>query len=296
MVCLLILLLLFGEYLMNPTVKEKIHNLVYSRKFELFIMFIILINCVAIGMETYGQRQVLTNINFVCLIIYTIEISLRFTVRESLKGFFTDGWNLFDLFVVVAGYIPESVTDSGALIAAIRVLRVFRILKLFKTNLELRLIISVMIRSMRALTYNAMVMLIFMYVFAIAGIYMFRLPSPDTATPEQKVLMEELMQQAPHAPANADDPYGTLPEAMFTLLRCMSGDDWTDLRYNLITASRMKLIDVPPVVVAIFHIFWYVFAAFLLINLVVGAVINNYQMIMDTEKKNIKEISDKMTD
>ena len=101
---------------MNPTVKEKIHNLVYSRKFELFIMFIILINCVAIGMETYGQRQVLTNINFVCLIIYTIEISLRFTVRESLKGFFTDGWNLFDLFVVVAGYIPDCRHQGSACI------------------------------------------------------------------------------------------------------------------------------------------------------------------------------------
>ena len=95
---------------MNPTVKEKIHNLVYSRKFELFIMFIILINCVAIGMETYGQRQVLTNINFVCLIIYTIEISLRFTVRESLKGFFTDGWNLFDLFA--SGFCVYSGSSS----------------------------------------------------------------------------------------------------------------------------------------------------------------------------------------
>ena len=71
---------------------------------------------------------------------------------------------------------------------------------------------------------------------------------------------------------------------MFTLLRCLSGDDWTDLRYHLVTASRYNLISVPPVVVTIFHIFWYIFAAFLLINLVVGAVINNYQQIMEEEK------------
>lgn len=279
---------------MESHFKTTLHDLVYSKKFEFFIMVIILMNCVVIGMETYQSRPVFDNINFACLIIYTIEISLRFIVRDSLKSFFTSGWNLFDLFIVIAGYIPEDISPNAGVLAVLRVLRVFRILKLFKTNLELRLIISVMIRSMRALTYNALVMLIFMYVFAIAGVYLFKLPTADTATPEQMKQLAVLLEQAPHAPANADDPYGSLTEAMFTLLRCMSGDDWTDLRYNLVTASRMNLIPVSPVVVSIFHIFWYVFAAFLLINLVVGAVINNYQEIMETEKKNIKEISDKL--
>jgi voltage-gated sodium channel len=282
---------------MESDFKTKLHDLVYSKKFELFIMVIILINCVVIGLETYQPRPVYDNISLVCLIIYTIEISLRFIVRDSVKSFFSSGWNLFDLFIVVAGYIPEDISPNAGIIAVLRVLRVFRILKLFKTNLELRLIISVMIRSMRALTYNAMVMLIFMYVFAIAGVHLFKLPSADNgATPEQLEQVAVLLEQAPHAPGNSDDPYGTLTEAMFTLLRCMSGDDWTDLRYNLVTASRMNLIPVPPVVVSIFHIFWYVFAAFLLINLVVGAVINNYQEIMEAEKKNIKEISDKLKD
>ncbi len=285
---------------MSTSAKQKVHDLVYSRKFEFLIMIIILINCAVIGMETYSFRPVYSNISFVCLIIYTIEISLRFAVRDSLKGFFTNGWNLFDLFIVITGYIPEDLVTNAGMLAVLRVLRVFRVLKLFKTNLELRLIISVMIRSMRALTYNAMVMLIFMYVFAIAGIYLFRLPTPDdpavAANPEMMTALEQLHQVAPHAPENSDDPYGTLTEAMFTLLRCMSGDDWTDLRYNLVTASRLKLISVPPVAVTIFHIFWYVFAAFLLINLVVGAVINNYQEIMEEEKKNIKKISDKMID
>jgi len=281
---------------MDQSLKQKVHDLVYSRKFEFLIMIIILINCVAIGMETYQPRQVLTNINFVCLIIYTIEICLRYAVKGSNREFFTNGWNLFDLFIVVVGYIPEDISSNAAIIVAMRVLRVFRVLKLFKTNLELRLIISVMIRSMRALTYNALVMFIFMYVFAIAGVHMFKLPTQDTATPEQKELLVKLYEEAPHAPGNSDDPYGTLSEALFTLLRCRSGDDWTDLRYNLVTASRLNLIPASPVAVTIFHIFWYVFAAFLLINLVVGAVINNYQEIMETEKKNIKKISDKMID
>ena len=278
---------------MNPALKEKIHSFVYNKKFELFIMGVILINCTAIGAETYQSTEAIKNINMACLIIYTIEIVLRFIVRKSLKDFFKDGWNIFDLLIVISGYIPEDISSSSSVITAVRVLRVFRILKIFKTSLEFRLIISVMIRSLKSLTYNALVMFIFMYVFAIAGIYFFKLPNAATATPEQQQALVQLYEIAPHAPANSDDPYGTLPEALFSLLRCMTGDDWTDLRYNLVTASRLNLIQASPALVTGFHILWYMFAAFLLINLVVGAVINNYQEIMEKEKENLKKLKAK---
>ena len=278
---------------MNPALKSKIHSFVYNKKFEMFIMGVILINCTAIGAETYQSTEAIRNINLVCLIIYTIEIALRFMVRKSVKDFFKDGWNIFDLFIVISGYIPEDISSNSSVITAVRVLRVFRILKIFKTSLEFRLIVSVMIRSLKSLTYNALVMFIFMYVFAIAGIYFFKLPNAATASPEQQEALVRLYEIAPHAPANSDDPYGTLPEALFTLLRCMTGDDWTDLRYNLVTASRMNLIQASPALVTGFHILWYMFAAFLLINLVVGAVINNYQEIMEKEKQNLQELKKK---
>lgn len=270
---------------MNAEFKDKVRSLVSSRVFEFFIMIIILFNSIVIGLETYERTDFYDNINFACLIIYTIEISLRFYVSESVKSFFKSGWNVFDLFIVVVGFIPEDVSSNSGVVAVLRVLRVFRVFRLFKTNEELKLIVTVMIRSMRALVYNALVMFIFMYVFAIAGVYLFKLPTPDTATAEQMQQLQLLKKYGPPAPSNADDPYGSLTEAMFTLLRCISGDDWSDLRYNLITASRMNLIPVPPVVVSIYHIFWYVFGAFLLINLIVGAVINNYKQIWKRKRK-----------
>ena len=57
----------------------------------------------------------------------------------------------------------------------------------------------------------------------------------------------------------------------------MTGEDWTDLRYNLVTASEMGVIKTPTVVVTLFHVFWFIIAAFLLLNLVTGAILNNYQ-------------------
>ena len=159
---------------MRDSVASMMQKITTSRLFESSIMVVIFINCIVIGLETYNRNYIYDLINTVCLIIYTIEILMRFVGRSSLKQFFTNGWNIFDLLVVVVSYIPDDISANSGVVAAVRVLRIFRILRLFKANMELRLIISVMIRSMRALTYNAIVMLIFMYVFAVAGTLFFK--------------------------------------------------------------------------------------------------------------------------
>jgi voltage-gated sodium channel len=72
---------------------------------------------------------------------------------------------------------------------------------------------------------------------------------------------------------------------MFTLFRALTGEDWTDLRYNLIKASERHLIPVSSVVITSYHIIWFILAAFLLLNLIVGAIVNNYQVIMEESRK-----------
>ena len=230
---------------MRDSVASMMQKITTSRLFESSIMVVIFINCIVIGLETYNRNYIYDLINTVCLNIYTIEILMRFVGRSSLKQFFTNGWNIFDLLVVVVSYIPDDISANSGVVAAVRDLRIFRILRLFKANMELRLIISVMIRSMRALTYNAIVMLIFMYVFAVAGTLFFKLPEAHDLEPTQAKVLSEYVQSAANMPLNSDDPYGNLNEAMFTLLRTMTGEDWTDIRYNLVTASRLHLICGP---------------------------------------------------
>ena len=123
---------------------------------------------------------------------------------------------------------------------------------------------------------------------------LFRLPDPDTLSGKEKEQYEKLVEVAPHAPTNSPDPFGSLGEAMFTLFRELTGEDWTDLRYNHITAYELGVIKTPPVVINLFHILWFVISAFLLLNLVTGAIINNYQAVMDkTEHKHEAEEEEK---
>lgn len=249
--------------------------------FELGITLVIIVNSLIIGIETYHTHSVLSFIQAVILYIFTAEIALRFMASKSVKDFFKDGWNWFDLSLVLIGYIPESMFENAAALTALRVLRVFRVLRLLRASKEIKVIITVLLKSTSAMFYNVILFGIFIYLFGIIGVGLFKLPDPALLNVEQKANYEKLMQVAPHSPANSPDPYGTLGEAMFTLFRQLTGEDWTDIRYNHITAYELGIIKTPPSIINLFHILWFVIAAFLLLNLVTGAIINNYQNVID---------------
>lgn len=270
---------------------KKIASLIaYNKGFELFITGIIILNSVLIGVETYTDNLTVKMIQQGILYIFTFEILMRFIAARSIKEFFCDGWNVFDLTLVLIGYIPETLFASASMMTALRVLRVFRILRLLRTSKEIKLIVTVLVKSMTSMFYNLILFLIFVYLYAIAGVSMFRLPDPTTLEGEQLAKYEKLMEVAPNAPSNSPDPFGDLGEAIFTLFRELTGEDWTDLRYNHITASEYGLIHVNSAVITTYHVSWFCLAAFLLLNLVTGAVINNYQIAIDEvdEKKKNK--------
>ncbi len=266
------------------SLRDCCRQLATNKWFEYSIVAVIIINALLIGVETYYTNATIAWVQEVILWIFTFEIAVRFVARKSLKEFFSSGWNNFDLFLVLICYIPESLFENASTLMVLRVLRVFRVLRLLRSSGEVRLIISVMIKSMSALFYNAIFFLIFLYLFAIIGHTLFKLPDPATLSGENLAAYEQMMQEAPHSPGCSPDPYGTLGESMFTLFRSLTGEDWTDLRYNLVYASEHGIVGMSPALVTIFHVLWYVFAACLLLNLVVGAVINNYQIIMDEDR------------
>lgn len=270
---------------------KKIASLIaYNKGFELFITGIIILNSVLIGVETYTDNLTVKMIQQGILYIFTFEILMRFIAARSIKEFFCDGWNVFDLTLVLIGFIPETLFASASMMTALRVLRVFRILRLLRTSKEIKLIVTVLVKSMTSMFYNLILFLIFVYLYAIAGVSMFRLPDPTTLEGEQLATYEKFMEVAPNAPSNSPDPFGDLGEAIFTLFRELTGEDWTDLRYNHITASEYGLIHVNSAVITTYHVSWFCLAAFLLLNLVTGAVINNYQIAIDEvdEKKKNK--------
>lgn len=269
-------------------IKAYAKRLTESRLFEWLITIIIIVNSILIGVETYTSNPLVAHIQHIILGIFTLEIVARFIASDSIKDFFKSGWNLFDLTLVVIGYIPDALIANASMFMAFRVLRVFRVLRLLRAAKEIKIMISVLVKSMSTLFYNVVLFVIFVYLFALVGVAMFKLPDPNTLSEQDRAKYELLMETSPHASVCSPDPYGSVDEAMFTLFRALTGN-WTDLRYNLIKASEYGVVKVSTTAVTTFHILWFILSAYLLLNLLVAAIVNNYQSAMDANNAKDEE-------
>lgn len=234
----------------------SIRRLVESTPFNAFIIGVILFNAVLIGVSTYTRNEAalrfIAAAEVVCVAIFVVEIVMRFIARTSTVAFFRDGWNVFDLVIVLSALVPQ----TAGLGPLLRILRVLRVLRLVKAVPELRLIVSVLVRSVASMKYIGLLALILFYVYAVIGV---------------KLFGGEGQALAPY--------FSSLHEACFTLFRILTGDDWTQMRYELQQAGQ------PVAAFTAYQVTWIIFATFLLVNLIVGAIINNYQEVQEIEHR-----------
>ena len=224
------------------TLKQFVNHPVFSW----FILGVILFNSALIGIGTYVEYPIMHILEKICVWIFLVEIVLKFIVRDSTKAFVSDAWNIFDVIIVASAFIP----NVSSMATILRILRVFRIFRLVKGVSEMRLIVNVLIKSTRSMTYISMLMFICFYVYAIIAVELF---------------------------GETQAAYSTLHESFFSLFRSLTAEDWTDLRYEGVEKSDYWLVT-------LFHVSWIILRPFLLINLVVGAVINNYNEVQEIEK------------
>lgn len=237
--------------------------------FSAFVFAVILLNGVLVGWQTYDNATWVNVLLKVCLWIFVVELSLKLIAAagtRTLREFFSDGWNLFDIAVVLGSFLP----DAGPLAAIARVVRVLRVFRLVRSIPELRLIVTVLLKSVVSMKYITLLAFIILYIYGVIGVKLFGAYMPE---------------------------YKTLHESFFTLFRVLTGDNWADLRY---AAS-----DQPWQWKSTFyHVSWIIVSTFLLINLIVGAVLNNYQEVQEVERakrsqldpsdKRLKELADEI--
>ncbi|QOJ01259.1 MAG: ion transporter [Phycisphaeraceae bacterium] len=233
----------------------RLSRLTEDPRFNAASVAVILINAALIGASTYTDAGWIVHAERACVALFTTEIVLRFLSARSARAYLRDGWNVFDVVIVTAAFIPA----WQGVAPVVRILRVLRILRLVKALPELRMIVDVLIRSTASMKHITALAALSFYVFATIGVKVFG--SQDPGNP----LREE---------------YATIHEACFTLFRVLTGDNWTDLRYE-----AAAFYGPHAWIVTGFHVLWIVIATFLLINLIVGAIINNYQEVQEIEHR-----------
>lgn len=279
----------------SPT-RLKARNVINSTWFNMTILGLIVLNGLLIGVQTYSHVPSYIQVVQLCILfIFFIEVLLRWHGRRSTREYFADRWNWFDVFILVIGIIPEVAgilfTDmndqQNSVFATLRVLRIVQLTRSIRAIEELRVLIGVLLKSIKSLSYIAVLFLLIMYIYAIMGVTLFK---------NKEYSKSEHLELTISNP----DPYGDLGEAFFTLFRILTGEDWTDLRYNLLknkhTIKEDGMNTVPVAsnwVVTVYHVSWMVIAAYLLVNLVVGAIVNNFQLVLDARREEEERFKNK---
>ena len=217
-------------------------RIVAAPAFNGLVIAMILITALGLGLETsqaFHARfgNAIQWAYHVALGVFVVEAAIKLTaVSPRFERYFKDGWNLFDFAILVLALLPEA--GEFALIA--RLARLLRVLRVATVVPQLRVIVSTLIRSLPGLGHVMLLLSAVFYVYAIAGVHLFR----------------------DHDPTH----WRNLGIALLSLFRVMTLEDWTDIMYVAMELHSMAWL---------FFVSFVMLAAVIMINLVIAVVINN---------------------
>ena len=165
---------------MDLPYRKNVHAFYNSTPVQITVACVILINFFAIIVEKeidpypaeyqrYNSTWVA--LDDVCNYIFIIELLINI-YGSFWRPFVKLGWNYLDLTVVIVGLTSIARVDLGPA-GQIKILRAFRILRLFKRVKSLNKILTALIKSIPGVLNAFVVMLIFMMIFAIVAVDFF---------------------------------------------------------------------------------------------------------------------------
>lgn len=204
------------------------------------ITTVILVNGVVIGFETVDTINDAFGLwfqlfNQIAVAIFVVEAIIKIVAHHpQMHDYFKDGWNVFDFIVVVLCLIP----GSGYIPMLARVLRLLRVLSVIPS---LRVLVTVLVRSLPGMLNIVALTVVIFYVYGVAGHYLFAEVDPTH--------------------------WRSLGISLLSLFRIVTLEDWTDIMYAAMTAYWWAwMYFVSLVLVGTFVVF----------NLIIAVVISNH--------------------
>ncbi|XP_056021116.1 sodium channel protein 1 brain-like isoform X8 [Ostrea edulis] len=157
----------------------RIQNLVFifvsDPLFDLFITFCILVNTIFMGLEFHNMPDDLVTATSVANIVFTVIFTLEAVLKLTAFGkfYFSNGWNNFDLVIVVASWVDFGLSDLDG-VNVIRTFRLLRVFKLAQAWRTMRVLLTIIMSTLGALGNLTVILVIIIYIFAVIGLQLFR--------------------------------------------------------------------------------------------------------------------------
>jgi voltage-gated sodium channel len=219
--------------------KSKIVSLaqkvVASSTFDWIITSVIILQALALAIEaTPALLSMSGNIKLfeadtfrlvqsLVISVFIGEATLRLiAVYPKPQTYFKEPWNCFDFAIIILSLLPT----SGQFSTIARLVRLLRITRLVTKSIELRAIVSTLIRSIPSI-FNILILLsILFFIYAIVGYHLFRDVDPQH--------------------------WSSFPAALITLFQIITLEGWVNV--------------MNPVIENLGPIYWLYFSSFIVIG------------------------------
>lgn len=230
-----------------------IKNLVESSRFQNFIIFVIILNGIVLGLQTsrdlsQGTMALLHMVDIACLTVFIVELIMKLSVYRF--SFFKEGWNVFDLFIVVVALIPS----SGGL-SILRAFRILRVLRLITAVDSFRRVVNGMLVAIPGVGSVAGLLLLVFYISGVLSTMLFGEDFPQW--------------------------FGTLGESMYSLFQIMTLESWS-------MGIVRPVMEVQPYA-WIFFIPFIMVTTFTVLNLFIGIVVDAMATVKEAEQEELRE-------
>jgi voltage-gated sodium channel len=229
-----------------------LQRLVDSNAFNNTIIAVIVANAVVLGLQTYPgiverYGPTLDVLNGVFLAVFVVELMLRIaSYGRRPQDFFRNGWNVFDFVVIGAAFVP-GVRESSTLLRLVRLARVVRVVRLLP---DVRVLFVGVLRSLPPLVSMALLTTVILFVYGMIGWLLFS---------------EEL-----------PDEWGNIGDAMLTMFILLTLENFP--------AYMDRGMEVHPWS-WIFFVSFVLVAAFIVLNVLIGIVLNSMEEARELERR-----------
>ncbi|XP_025156407.1 muscle calcium channel subunit alpha-1 isoform X8 [Harpegnathos saltator] len=269
------------RYIPKHRIQYKVWWFVTSQPFEYTIFTLIMINTVTLAMKFYRQPQMYTEALDVLNMIFTAVFAMEFVFKLAafrFKNYFGDAWNVFDFIIVLGSFIDivYSELNPGSSIISInffRLFRVMRLVKLLSRGEGIRTLLWTFIKSFQALPYVALLIIMLFFIYAVIGMQVFGKIAIDDETS-----------------INRNNNFQSFPQAVLVLFRSATGESWQEIMMDCSAQPGIVMCDQNsdefnnPVgcgsdIAFPYFISFYVLCSFLIINLFVAVIMDNFDYL-----------------
>jgi voltage-gated sodium channel len=242
-------------------------SIVNSKIFQRLILVTILLAGVVVGVQTYKafareHAIVLNTLDSFILGIFVIEAVIKILAEGNRpQNYFRNPWNIFDFIIVVACLLGPVIHLGADFLPVLRLARILRVLRLVSAIPKLQLLVSCLLRSLPSMFYVSILLFLLFYIYGTMAVFLFA----------------------------ENDPihFRNLQTSILSLFRVVTLEDWTDVMYINMYGSEnygyssndlakwTPISSSSPLGGAIFFVSFVLIGTMIVLNLVIGVIMNS---------------------